>query len=249
MSSPPTDAAARHFARLAATYDELRPVDERWWEVFDAIVEAGDLRGRRVLEIGCGTGQLAAALAERAVARVWGIEASEEMALRARERDVNVKVARAERLPFKSGWFDRAVSRMSVHLFDRPRAFSELRRVLADDGRAVIATFDPAWFEHHWLLPWFPAVTAIDERRFPSAEALEGELRAAGFDVEVGRLEQEAEIARDDALAKIRGRAFSTFDLLPEDAYRAGLARAEAEFPERVAYRPSWLILLARPAR
>jgi SAM-dependent methyltransferase len=246
MSSPPTDAA-RHFARVAATYDELRPVDECWWQVFDALVEAGDLRGRRVLEVGCGTGRLAAALAERAVARVWGIEASEEMALRARERDVNVKVARAERLPFKSGWFDRAVSRMSVHLFDRPRAFSELRRVLADDGRAVMATFDPAWFEHHWLLPWFSAVTAIDAVRFPSADVLERELRAAGFDVEVRRLEQEAEITRDDALAKIRGRAFSTFDLLPEDEYRAGLARAEAEFPERVAYRPSWLILVARP--
>src|SRR3954468_15055046 len=98
MSSPTTDAA--HFARVAATYDDLRPADERWWRLFDAIVEAGDVRGRRVLDLGCGTGQLAAALAERAVARVWGVDASEEMAAVARAAGVDVKVAPAERLPF-----------------------------------------------------------------------------------------------------------------------------------------------------
>src|ERR1700742_3913117 len=99
MSSSGTEAA--HFARVAATYDELRPTDERWWTLFDAIVAAGDLRGRRVLDLGCGTGQLAAALRERAVARVWGVDASEQMAAVARAGGVDVKVAPAERLPFK----------------------------------------------------------------------------------------------------------------------------------------------------
>jgi ubiquinone/menaquinone biosynthesis C-methylase UbiE len=215
--------------------------------VFDAIVAAGDLRGRRVLELGCGTGQLAAALAERAVARVWGVDASEEMASVARESDVNVKVGPAERLPFKSGWFDRAVARMAVHLFDRPRAFAELRRVLRPDGRAVIATTDPERFEEHWLQPWFPSFACIDAGRFPSAERLEAELGAAGFEPRVGRLVQESEIDRATALAKIRGRAFSTFDLLPPDEYAAGLARAEAGLPERFAYRTVWLIVAADP--
>jgi ubiquinone/menaquinone biosynthesis C-methylase UbiE len=247
MSSPATDSSA-YFARVAAAYDELRPADERWWEVYDAIVEAGDLRGRRVLELGCGTGRLAAALAEREVARVWGIDASEEMAAVARENGVHAKVARAERLPFKSGWFDRAVSRMAIHLFDRARAFAELRRVLAADGRAVIATMDPDSFERHWLLPYFPGLVAADRARFPAADALERELAAAGFAVELRRFEQEAVIDRETALGRIRGRSISTFDLLGEDAYREGLARAEAEFPERVEYRPAWLIALARPA-
>src|SRR4051812_19301959 len=109
MSSPTTDAAG-HFARVASSYDDLRPTDERWWRLFDAIVEAGDVRGRRVLDLGCGTGQLASALAERAAARVWGVDASTEMAAVARAAGVDVKVAPAERLPFRDGWFDRAVS-------------------------------------------------------------------------------------------------------------------------------------------
>jgi SAM-dependent methyltransferase len=242
MSSPATDA---HFARLAASYDEVRPADASWWEIFDAIVEAGDLRGRRVLDLGCGTGQLAAALVERAAARVWAVDASEEMAAVAGANGVHAKVARAERLPFKSGWFDRAVSRMAVHLFDRPRAFTELRRVLAPEGHAVIATLDPGWFDRHWLLPYFPGVVAADLERFPHAEQLEAELAGAGFRVEVRRLEQQVETTRDAALAKIRGKAFSTFELIAADEYREGLARAEADLPERLAYRPIWLIVTA----
>jgi ubiquinone/menaquinone biosynthesis C-methylase UbiE len=241
MSSPTTE----HFARVAATYDDLRPLDAGWWAVYDALVRAGDLRGQRVLELGCGTGRFAAALAERDYARVWAVDASPEMVALARESGATVKQAEAERLPFKAGWFDRVASRMAVHLFDRPRAFAEVRRVLAPNGRFAVATMDPDWFDDHWLLPWFPSLTRLDADRFPSAERLEADLAGAGFTVRIERLELASEIDREVALARIRGRAFSSFDLIPPDEYRDGLARAEAEFPERRAYRPRWLIAAA----
>ena len=242
MSRPTTSGT---FDRLAPDYDDLRPVDAAWWQVFDAIVAAADTRGRRLLEVGCGTGRLAAALSERAGARVWGVEASEAMAAEARRNGVHVKVAAAERLPFRAAWFERATMRMVAHLLDRPRAFAELRRVLADDGRLVVATMDPETFGGHWLVPWFPAIPRIDAERFPSAERLEAELLAAGIDVHVDWLVQENAIDRDQALAKFRGRAFSTFDLLDEDEFRAGLAEAEARFPPRLPYRTTWLIVAA----
>ena len=53
-----------------------------------------------------------------------------------RELGVNVKVARAEQLPFKEGWFERAVLWLVAHLVDRPAVFAELSRVLAADGRS-----------------------------------------------------------------------------------------------------------------
>src|SRR4051812_5481627 len=167
------------------------------------------------------------------------------MAAVAREHGVNVKIARAERLPFRDGWFDRAVSRMAVHLFDRPRAFAELRRVLAADGRAVVASLDPACFAGHWLLPWFPRLIELDRRRFPDGPTLAAELEQAGFHVELSRLEQPVELARAEALAKIRGRAFSSFDLLGDEEYREGLERAEAEFPARRAFTVRWLLAVA----
>src|SRR3982751_4913659 len=103
------------FDAKAERYDELRPVDDQWWRAFDTIVELGDLRGRRVLEIGCGTGQLARALAVRAHARVWAGDAWPGMVARAKELGVTARVGPAEALPFKPRWFERAVLRMVAH--------------------------------------------------------------------------------------------------------------------------------------
>jgi SAM-dependent methyltransferase len=235
------------FGRLAATYDELRPADANWWELFALLVREGDLRGRRVLDVGCGTGRLAAALAERESCKVWGVDRSPEMLEAARARvpeGVGLKEGFAEELPFKHGWFERAVAQLSLHLWDRPRAFAELRRVVS--GRAVLATFDPAHFTGYWLNELFPSIERIDLARFPDGETLERELRAVGFsETRLVRLGQQAEISREEALAKIHGRHISTFDLLAEDEIAAGTARAERELPERVAYRLEWLVAVA----
>jgi ubiquinone/menaquinone biosynthesis C-methylase UbiE len=218
-------------------------VDDNWRELFDLLVREGDLTGRRVLDVGCGTGRLAAALTERG-SRVWGIDAAPEMVATARRRGVNAKVAHAEQLPFKAGWFDRAVLWLTVHLLDRPRAFSELRRVLADDGRIAIATFDPSHFDRFWLNELFPSLERIDRDRFPTQEDLVEELRASGFHPRVRRLSQRAEITREAALERIRGRHISTFDLLSEKEYEAGLGRAELELPEEIRYALEWLIVI-----
>jgi SAM-dependent methyltransferase len=235
------------FDRLAPHYDALRPVDKSWWTLFDAIVDAGDLAGRSVLEVGTGPGRLAAALHERSC-RVWAIDASAEMLEQARANvpaQVGLKQARAEALPFKDAWFERAVMRMTVHLLDRPRAFRELHRVLASAGKLVIATHDPETFVDGWLARFFPSVPAIDGRRFPSERQLLDELAAAGFEPRVERLDLRVELPRDQALAKLRGRAFSTFDLLPPGEYEAGVAQAERELPETLRYAHHWLVAIA----
>jgi SAM-dependent methyltransferase len=245
MTSPaPPDGT---FDRCAARYDELRPVDTNWWELFELLVELGELRGARVLEIGCGTGRLAHALEERAHARVWAVDASAEMVARAKQLGVNARVARAEALPFKRGWFDAAVMRMVLHLVDRPRALAEAARILAPAGRLVIATEDPARFEEVWFARWFPSVPALDGARFPDEPALRAELDAAGLsDVRIERLSQNRTITREQALDVIRSKAYSTFDLLPPEEYEEGLARAEAERAALLEYTFHWLVAVAR---
>jgi SAM-dependent methyltransferase len=200
------------------------------------------LLGRRVLDIGCGTGRVGAALAERG-ARVWGVEPEPEMAALARERLSTVKIAPAERLPFKEGWFDRAVMWLVIHLVDRPLAFAEARRVLAPDGRLLIATFDPAHFERYWLNRFFPSLEAIDRGRFPEPAALQRELEDAGFaSVRLVPLSQRATIGREEALERVRGRFISPLQLLDETEYRAGLERMEAELPEQNDYALEWVV-------
>ncbi|MDX6483339.1 MAG: hypothetical protein QOE95_1110 [Gaiellaceae bacterium] len=236
------------FAEVAPRYDELRPVDESWWEVFEALVREGDLQARRVLEVGCGTGKFAEALVERAACRVWGVDASPEMLDVAREHvaGVRFKHARAEELPFKDGWFERVVLRMSLHLLDRPRALAESRRVLGPGGRVAIATPDPAHLGSSWFDPYFPSLADVDRQRLPSRAELEQELAAAGFaEPRIATLVQAKTITRDEALAKLHAKAFSTFQLIPQDEYEAGLARAERDLPETSAYPHEWLIATA----
>ena len=240
------------FNARARAYDTLRPTDTAWWERFAALVELGDLTGRRVLDVGCGTGRLAAALAIEARARVWGVDASEEMVSVARETvpaGVGIRHGRADRLPFRDGWFDRVTMSLVIHLVERSPALEEARRVVSADGRIAIATFHPEHFTTYWLNPFFPSIREIDEARFPSATALESELAEAGFPrIETTRLLTETNLDRAEALARIRGRHISTFDLLPTDEIEEGTARAERELPERIMTRLDQMIVVGHAA-
>jgi SAM-dependent methyltransferase len=237
--------ATLDFGRKAARYDELRPADENWREMVEVVVREADLRGQRVLDVGCGTGRFAAALAEHA--RVWGVDPSPEMLDVARTRvpgGVGLKQGRAEDLPFKDGWFDRVVYQLVIHVIERPRAFAEAHRVLAEGGRVAIATFDPTHFDAYWLNRYFPTLEERDRARFPTEKGLHDELEAAGFSVRTQRLSQRAELTRDEGLIRVRGRHISTLDLLDDEEYEAGLARAERELPEHIEYALEWLIAI-----
>jgi SAM-dependent methyltransferase len=208
-------------------------------------VREGDLAGRRVLDIGCGTGRAAEALVERG-SRVWGVEPEPEMAELARERVSTVKVAPAERLPFKDGWFERALMWLVVHLVDRPRAFGEAARVLRPEGRLAIGTFHPLHFERYWLNRFFPSLQAIDSSRFPTPKELESELTGSGFErVEQQRLTQPASVDRDTALERVRRRFISPLQLLDDAELKAGLRRMERELPEQNEYSLEWLVSVA----
>ncbi|MEV6977642.1 methyltransferase domain-containing protein [Kitasatospora sp. NPDC093806] len=108
---------------------------------------AGEVAGRRILDAGCGSGALAAALGERG-AVVTGVDASAGMLALARRRlgvDVDLRVADlADPLPFEDGAFDDVVASLVLHyLEDWGPTLAELRRVLRPGGRLIASVQHP----------------------------------------------------------------------------------------------------------
>lgn len=105
--------------------------------------------GETVLDIGCGAGvdALLAAMMTGPSGKVFGIELIPEMLQRAEEnmaltdfKNVTLKQASAENLPFAERKFDVVVSNGVFNLVpDKARAFSEVLRVLKPEGRLMIA--------------------------------------------------------------------------------------------------------------
>jgi ubiquinone/menaquinone biosynthesis C-methylase UbiE len=108
---------------------------------------AGDVAGRRVLDAGCGSGPLSAALRDRG-AVVAGFDSSAKMLELARRRlgdDADLRVADLDRpLPYPDGAFDDVIACLVLHyLQDWTAPLAELRRVLTPGGRLIVAVDHP----------------------------------------------------------------------------------------------------------
>lgn len=106
------------------------------------------LRGARVVDLGCGGGRMALALAERG-ALVTGVDragrALEAGLEEARRRGLDVRFVCADltRTPLPDGDFDFVVlGDVLEHLEDPRAAIAEAARLLAPRGRLFVNTFD-----------------------------------------------------------------------------------------------------------
>ncbi len=142
MSRAKIDPVLREYARLAPRYDS------RWSFYVRSSVENTLARlplreGERVLDVGCGTGQLLAALHNRPSSmELLGIDPSRAMLRVARSRlgdALPLVGARAENLPFRDATFDWVVSTSVFHYIREPRAaLGEFHRLLKPTGSLVI---------------------------------------------------------------------------------------------------------------
>jgi SAM-dependent methyltransferase len=155
-------------ARMAVQQSATGP--DPYTVVFQAVFEC---EPARVLEVGCGRGELAERVSRELEAHVVAVDQSERMVDLTAARGVEALVGDVQQLPFGDGEFDCAVAAwMLYHVPDLDGALRELRRVLRSDGRLVAATSSEQNLGELWQL--------VGERGAPaggfSAETAEGVL-------------------------------------------------------------------------
>jgi SAM-dependent methyltransferase len=137
---------------------------------------------RRVLDLGCGEGQVARLAAARGADVVVGVDPAAAQIAEAGRRGGGARYARAVggALPFRVGAFDAVVVCLVLeHVVDLDGTLDEIARVLADDGRLVLFLNHPlfqtpgsGWIddrvldppEQYWRVgPYLPEDLSLEE--------------------------------------------------------------------------------------
>ncbi|WP_181772776.1 class I SAM-dependent methyltransferase [Amycolatopsis pittospori] len=131
----------------AYTAENETSLNNAYYERPATLALAGDVAGRRILDAGCGSGPLFAALRDQG-AVVSGIDASAGMLEHAKRRlgaDADLRVADlADPLPFPDDTFDDVIASLVLHyLQDWGPTLAEMRRVLKTGGRLIASVNHP----------------------------------------------------------------------------------------------------------
>jgi SAM-dependent methyltransferase len=159
------DYQAAHSAELAAA-----PLAWGAWRIPEAELQVlGDVRGRDVLEYGCGAAQWSVALSSRG-ARVIGLDQSAEQLRHARGRGVTLVQASGEAVPFAAESFDIVFGDHGAMSFCDPEySVPEVARLLrpggflgfcitsylkwlTDDSDGTTPALQRGWFDEHSIM-------------------------------------------------------------------------------------------------
>jgi tRNA (cmo5U34)-methyltransferase len=131
------EARGQFHLDLDSYLEAIRADFPRYDELQERTIEAIPAPPARVLELGIGTGETTRRLLERyPEAQVTGLDSSTEMAFRARELGIDVRLARMED-PLPDGPWDLVISVLSVHHLRDPQKRDLFRRV-REQSRSLV---------------------------------------------------------------------------------------------------------------
>lgn len=188
--------------------------------------------GKRLLEIGCGTGQWLSELT-KAGYDVVGLDPSRNMLKTATEksRQPELILGCAESVPFGTSTIDRLFCINALHHFSQKERFmTEARRVLHNGGGILIIRLDPhTGLDHWWIYDYFPQVIDIDKRRCPSTISLRKSMQENGFIncKTIEALHMPVKLSARSALqsGRLAKNTTSQLTILTDEEYNARISR------------------------
>ena len=139
---------------------------------------------KKLIDIGCGNGAFLEMFHKLSPgAKLAGLDLSNEMVLRSRERlpEADITEGDAEKMPFEGGTFDAVSCHMSIHHHPHPEnSLSEMYRILMDNGTVVINELTGPKLLRRFMNWCFTKWPTGDHAVYSRAE-MEQMLRTAGF--------------------------------------------------------------------
>ena len=210
------------FDRVADAYDETRGLPPTVLAKAVGVL-AEELQGKRVLEIGVGTGRYAVPLQKSGI-RVVGVDISPKMVARGLEKGMRDAVfADGAHLPFRDATFDAVTSSHVLHLVaDWRTVLQEAARVLRPEGeyfsifeRRRMGNLTKQYHEIARGLGYTRVDVGLHERDFPR-------LVPPSRVVQVIRYQER--IAADRLLDPLERRLYTNLWKVPDDVHRQVMA-------------------------
>ena len=228
---------------MPAVYDAGRGYSPRvlglWLDAIARVAGAGTAI-HDILDLGCGTGRYAGALAERFGASVVAVDPSEQMLAQARSKaaaGVRYLQGAGEALALPDASMDMVFMSMVFHHFAAPdRVARECRRVLRSGGIAVMRVGATDRIDDYPYVPFFPRTRALIGRTLTTLDAVRRTFADAGFELEAHEVVMSQTAASWPEYAeRVALRADSILIQLGEDEFDEGLAALRRYAAERDA--------------
>lgn len=225
---------------ISKKYDEVRSADTELINLFLEII-AIDIN-TKVLDFGCGTGNYADILQRITRARVYGVEPSEGMREKARQKNDNLSIVEGNHnnIPFEDNYFDFVyMTDVIHHVPDINRMFEEINRVLVNRGKLCICTQSHKQIDNRFYVKYFPSTAVVDKGRYPDIDAIKTAGEKNGFIYLKNTVIGEGDIINIgmDFVELVRNKGYSMFHLIPEEEYKTGLSRLEEDVKSGLAAR------------
>lgn len=231
---PDKGRASRDFDydRVAPVYDRHRRGRGPYFSGLCRLAEAAP--GDQFLELGAGTGNNTQAVeAAFPDAALIALDASMGMLQEARAKLMRPRCVHGDAcsLPFAAKSFHLIYSTYVIHhIRDIAALFREGHRVLEPRGIMATVTVPESFIDAHPMNRYFPSFARIDRARFQTVGVVEDAMRAAGFDAVTHEVVADSPRPINAVyVRRVAQRFISTYDLLPLEEFRVGVARLEAD--------------------
>lgn len=219
------------YDKIAPNYDNHRRVGGPYMP--HLIQLARQVDAKRVLELGCGTGNSTRAFLQSYPCRLVALDPSEGMLSEARGKDlqyVQLLRASATHVPLSDASIQFVFGVFFLHhVSDVAAVARECRRVLSR-GAAAFVTASTHFIKSHPMNRYFPSLPAVDRARFRTGTEIQAALRHAHFPrTRVQTCKTNPQPIDNAYVQKVAAKFISTYELIPPQEFQSGLARLKAE--------------------